>query len=482
MAAAFNVSLDDSSPLISYSPLGAWIDTPNGQGQGYFDKSLHTTTHQGATASFNFSGTGFWIYGGLSPDYGRYTVTLDGSPVANLSAFASTLTPQKLLYGTGGLSFREYSIVLTCTGTKPIDIDSVIIQSQLDPNGTISQTTLDDTDPRINYGPSSSSWGSSNSSIFSNNTAHFTQVDNAQMSFSFAGEAIAVYGGSSFDHGNYTVSLDGQTYQFNGGSNNHSALYHPTTMMFFANAKFFDLDSIVVYSGGNNSTDAGNSSSSTAPSSNLSNGAFIGIVIGVVGLILLLLGLGVFLCIRRRRRRQRVKAEEEAAAAARRVQDSESPVLPIQDPDLEKAKEAVSYPRSTFFETKESEEALANLSTLEYAYTKDQAGFHPSSAYPFDRDGAKLNRNITTNTRWSQSSYTTDASISSTDEIVLPGTPAPLQHHRQRSVDSDMGSDIDDITRLYRQTMHGSVGPAPLRQSPPGRNTVYEAEFDHVPL
>ncbi|KAI0793176.1 hypothetical protein C8Q75DRAFT_547759 [Abortiporus biennis] len=419
MAAAFNVSLDDSSPLISYSPLGAWIDTPNGQGQGYFDKSLHTTTHQGATASFNFSGTGFWIYGGLSPDYGRYTVTLDGSPVANLSAFASTLTPQKLLYGTGGLSFREYSIVLTCTGTKPIDIDSVIIQSQLDPN--------------------------------------FTQVDNAQMSFSFAGEAIAVYGGSSFDHGNYTVSLDGQTYQFNGGSNNHSALYHPTTMMFFANAKFFDLDSIVVYSGGNNSTDAGNSSSSTAPSSNLSNGAFIGIVIGVVGLILLLLGLGVFLCIRRRRRRQRVKAEEEAAAAARRVQDSESPVLPIQDPDLEKAKEAVSYPRN-------------------------QAGFHPSSAYPFDRDGAKLNRNITTNTRWSQSSYTTDASISSTDEIVLPGTPAPLQHHRQRSVDSDMGSDIDDITRLYRQTVHGSVGPAPLRQSPPGRNTVYEAEFDHVPL
>lgn len=46
------------------------------------------------------------------------------------------------------------------------------------------------------------------------------------MSLSFSGDAIAVYGGVSFDHGNYTVSLDGEEWDLNG-ANGVARMYHP---------------------------------------------------------------------------------------------------------------------------------------------------------------------------------------------------------------------------------------------------------------
>lgn len=46
----------------------------------------------------------------------------------------------------------------------------------------------------------------------------FTQAHDAQAKLSFTGDAIAVYGGSNFDHGDYTVVLDGKSSKFNGAS------------------------------------------------------------------------------------------------------------------------------------------------------------------------------------------------------------------------------------------------------------------------
>ena len=46
----------------------------------------------------------------------------------------------------------------------------------------------------------------------------YTQTKGAQASLSFSGDAVSVYGGVSFDHGNYTVSLDGDTKQLDGGT------------------------------------------------------------------------------------------------------------------------------------------------------------------------------------------------------------------------------------------------------------------------
>lgn len=52
----------------------------------------------------------------------------------------------------------------------------------------------------------------------------FTGESGSQATLAFSGDAVAVYGGVNVDHGLYTVSLDGQTQQHNGGGYDE---YHP---------------------------------------------------------------------------------------------------------------------------------------------------------------------------------------------------------------------------------------------------------------
>ena len=54
----------------------------------------------------------------------------------------------------------------------------------------------------------------------------YSDIDGAEIAFSFIGDAIAVYGGVSFDHGDYIVSVDSMTTQLNG-ANGQARLYHP---------------------------------------------------------------------------------------------------------------------------------------------------------------------------------------------------------------------------------------------------------------
>lgn len=61
----------------------------------------------------------------------------------------------------------------------------------------------------------------------------FTGANGATATVTFAGDAVVVYGGTSFDHGNYTVSLDGaQQQQFNGGSDGQSRMYYPQVRLY----------------------------------------------------------------------------------------------------------------------------------------------------------------------------------------------------------------------------------------------------------
>lgn len=54
-----------------------------------------------------------------------------------------------------------------------------------------------------------------------------SQAAGDHASLTFIGDAVAVYGGSSFDHGDYSVSLDGFVRQLNGGSGGLAETYHP---------------------------------------------------------------------------------------------------------------------------------------------------------------------------------------------------------------------------------------------------------------
>ncbi|KAI0958907.1 hypothetical protein AcV7_004591 [Taiwanofungus camphoratus] len=284
---AFNISLDDSSPLIIYSPSNAWVDTPGGDSlsPSYSQASLHTTCLDGATASITFNGTGIWLYGGHRPNYGSYTLSVDGSVILHANASSTEPITRQLLGGLTGFSMGEHTVVLANAGNGSVDLDSLVFETHMGGAGAhLTNLTLDDTNTKIMYGPAASDWVSANSSGFYNNTLHYTETPGAQASLGFSGAAVAVYGTVSPEHGNYTVTLDGQVSRLISGGNArtlHSQYFaenlgpqeHFLVLTGMDAGKYTDLDYVTVYSELNGSDDvevgaasAGAGAGSVAPS------------------------------------------------------------------------------------------------------------------------------------------------------------------------------------------------------------------------
>lgn len=120
------------------------------------------------------TGTGIWFYGANRPDYGSYTVSIDGQATSH-NANASSAVFQQLLGGASGLPMGSHTAVLQTTSAAPVDLDSFIFETQIGPDeyvqselccivfstdseasGSVSNSTIDDTDSRISYLPSSS--------------------------------------------------------------------------------------------------------------------------------------------------------------------------------------------------------------------------------------------------------------------------------------------------------------------------------------
>lgn len=125
--------MDDSSPLISYSPSGAWIDTPSNDTivKSYAAQSLHTTSQQGASATFKFNGTAVWLFGGMRFNYGTYSLQVDGKAVTSGSASSSDAKVGQLLASATDLTMGEHTAVLTATEGSPIDLDSVVFETKI---------------------------------------------------------------------------------------------------------------------------------------------------------------------------------------------------------------------------------------------------------------------------------------------------------------------------------------------------------------
>jgi len=273
---AYNVSLQDCSPLISYEPAGAWNDSPqvDAATSSYSGSSFHTTATRGASLSFSFNGTGVWLYGGRRPGYGTYSISLDGQHIIDDDASSSTPALQQLLGAATGLEMGLHQVTLTNTGSI-LDLDYMVFESSAPEDVTPSTITFDDTDSSIVY---DSHWTKGDYAGFYNNTVHYTQSPDASFHFSFTGDAIAIYGTVAPSMGNYTVNLDGIEHQFNGGSDGAVRALHEQILMYFANdigarphnlvltanpsepggASFFELDAITVLS---TSSGPGNSTS-----------------------------------------------------------------------------------------------------------------------------------------------------------------------------------------------------------------------------
>ena len=131
-------SVDDSSPLLTYT--GPWLDTPANDtlAANYTDGSLRTTSTPGAKVTLQFNGTGVWFFGGHRPNYGSYVLLVDGSTVGTGSARSATPSiPQanQPLIGSANLSMGPHTAVLMSAGGGPMDLDYAIFQTALKEGG-----------------------------------------------------------------------------------------------------------------------------------------------------------------------------------------------------------------------------------------------------------------------------------------------------------------------------------------------------------
>jgi len=359
MAASLNLTVEDSSPLITYSPSGAWRDALplDTGGLAYSGGNFHSTATPGASVTITFNGTGISFFGGNRPDYGAFTITIDGNVVSTGRASSPGVQVNQLLGSASGLKNGPHTAVLTNTGPA-LDIDH--IELQLGAAGSTTTTTVyDDADPAIVY---AGDWSTSVNQVHQNSTLHYTQALGAAATLKFSGNGVAIYGTVSPDHANLQISIDGKTTLVNGMSNLVTTL-HANTLLYYANdldssehmlivtnpgqqdgtGPFIDLDSISVFStvSDPNALDGSSApsfdqsnpnrqptkpSSGKAAAAGLGTPAIIGIVIGVLAVLFAILAVFAFLFLRRRRRR---RAQEEADPTT--PADAE---LPLQGPNM----------------------------------------------------------------------------------------------------------------------------------------------------
>lgn len=231
--ASYNILVQDSSPLFIYSPPGAWIDTPLELNESDSSSlSYHTTNVQNATAKLGFVGTGVRVFSATVPAPGSYEVYVDGQ-----SFPGSSETDSRLLLGSiTGLEMGPHTVTIVNSGVTGgvLDLTRVEVESVIT-NGSspLSIATFDDTIGEVQWGPG---WvTASGRSPFYNTTVHYTERPDARMSFSFKGDAIAIYGTSGTEMGHYVVTLDGQSDALNGGSDGSVRTHHDKTILYLAN-------------------------------------------------------------------------------------------------------------------------------------------------------------------------------------------------------------------------------------------------------
>ncbi|KAF5370628.1 hypothetical protein D9758_001876 [Tetrapyrgos nigripes] len=281
--ASLNYTVEDGSPLIDYIPGNAWIDA-NGNDDAlttsYSGASYHFTTTKDAAASFTFTGTGVWVFGGKRPNYGDYSISVDGVNVTTANAGSSQDSVKQVLGFISNMDLGTHTVVLSSSGSSRIDIDYIEVETRL-PGDQITTTTIEDSDPAISYAPAPSDWTVNNKDVYTGSSLHFSQTRGASATVSFSGDAVGVYGTTSPDHADVQIVVDEQTMAtLPGGSGGRTSGLHSQVLLYFKDnlgpgthslsiisdqqsdtAPFIDLDAVLVYSATNTSDSQGSSAS-----------------------------------------------------------------------------------------------------------------------------------------------------------------------------------------------------------------------------
>jgi len=311
MVQKVNVTLDNVSPLINYSPPGACRDgsSSDPSWRWYDNNGTFTlTTTFGASASLTFNGTAVWIYGAKRDNHAPFNTTLDGKSYYDTGFSSKNLFQQVLFPGLELSNAISHNVSIADSVTNPefpyLDIDSIVYEVEV-PDGS-DQISQQDTAAAFDFTPKTA-WSTNPGSVskYSGGTGHVTTSADAYVVYSFEGSHVEIYGAVGPNGGAYTVQVDnGAPATFNGTKN----ALHTQTLLFQYNGNSPGNHIVKVsntpFSGQTLSIDYATiyrlSSDGSGGSGSLSGGAIGGIVIGVCAGLLLILACA-FLWYRNRR-------------------------------------------------------------------------------------------------------------------------------------------------------------------------------------
>ncbi|TDL24133.1 hypothetical protein BD410DRAFT_109294 [Rickenella mellea] len=347
----FNTTVDNVSPLITYSPPEDWYEGTRADPDfsRYSNGGTFTlTTSFNASATFTFNGTGIWIYGAKRINHGPYSVVLDNGPPVQGNGFSSSAVFQTPLFSAMGLQSGSHIVTLSNAVTDSnapfLDVDFIVWETDIGTgNQTISQQSFEDNQPLFNYQPNPSAWQTNPPSVqhFSGQNGHVTANASASVNCTFqVGDAIAIYGAVGPTNGFYDIVLDnGHKVTFNATKQNVSTeqlLYfasgvgggiHSVRMSPSFENQTLAIDYAVIYTSLSTPLPSSNTNSGgdtiTSKTTHKSSTVLIASVVSVIGVLVILIIAILFLLRRRRRRSQPEKQHFDSAAN----EDSPTPSL-----------------------------------------------------------------------------------------------------------------------------------------------------------
>ena len=177
-----------------------------------------------------------WVIGARRSIGGPYSVQIDDQPVQSFGPTTSNTSQfQAVLGGVNGLPFGEHTIVVKNISTdnrqQVLDIDAFVVETAAgnESGQTFSgPRVLDDASPGITY---SNGWATTSrvapsSTPWRNGTVHESNVNGANLEFSFEGRGVSVIGAVGPRNGNFRVELDGRDV---GELSARASILHPAT-------------------------------------------------------------------------------------------------------------------------------------------------------------------------------------------------------------------------------------------------------------
>ncbi|KAJ6511182.1 hypothetical protein C8R45DRAFT_1162762 [Mycena sanguinolenta] len=191
-----SVIIDDSDPLVQYSPPGGWSQ---GGEPPEFNATTHTSATAGSTAALVFEGTSISVYGtiGVNPGLLSLNFSIDGADIDSYQVPVVVAEPvhNRLFWTSPTFPEAQHELVVTLDQNTTqqntlLFLDYFIYTT----TSTTGKTLLiDDADASVTYSPDG--WASSNScDSCLESTSHISTSVGSWAATSFNGTGISVVG------------------------------------------------------------------------------------------------------------------------------------------------------------------------------------------------------------------------------------------------------------------------------------------------